>query len=150
MNRSTSHFIALLFNAQSYLEWKSYADEQDPLDSGGQFSNSHSESLSALSNADVLLAADVCYLIDLIPCLVKTVKRFLQLQPNASSVKKCAIFATTLRNKTTFDSFVDNLRNEGISCVFLHQSEIEQLPNIFPLYYVQPRSHIRICKLTIE
>ncbi len=132
---------------KSYLEWNSFANGQDPvLCSGSRFSSTHGESVSSLFNAEVLLAADVCYLVDVIPSLVQTVKLFLQEQPDDEK-HKCAYFATTLRNKKTFDVFVEHLLKNGIFCKFLDQDKVEQLPNIFPSYYVQPRSDIRICKL---
>ena len=98
-----------------------------------------------LSEAQVLLAADVVYDVCQIPDLVRCVKVLL-----SSSRDAKAIFATPFRNEKTFDLFTNQLHNEGIVSQFVDNDVIADLPSIFPCYFSQPRSDIRICTMTIE
>jgi hypothetical protein len=96
-------------------------------------------SVKALSQAHVLLAADVIYDVEVIASLARAVRRFL-----TSDDDKVAIFATTLRNRATFDAFENELLDQGILCKYIEGEILESVPYIFPVYHVQPRSDIRI------
>lgn len=133
-----------------YLEWDAYAFADDPGEDIGGIDNNRvietqADSSVALTNAHVLLAADVAYDIEVLPSLAKVVRRFL-----ASGPSKLAIIATTLRNKKTFDALESELKKNGISCDYVKTSDMLELPHIFPCYYlVQPRTDVRICLMTV-
>ncbi len=83
-----------------YLDWNAYGDESNqrpeailPLD------DRMLTSCKALSEADVLLAADVAYDSSVIGCLAKTVRTFLTV--DSSGGPKQVLFAKNLRNKQT-------------------------------------------------
>ena len=99
-----------------------------------------------ISEAHILLAADVVYDVIQIPALVRCVKVLL-----SSSRDAKAIFATTFRNEKTFALFTNQLHNEGIVSQFVDKEVMENLPvpSIFPCYFPQPRSDIRICTCTM-
>lgn len=126
-----------------YLDWEQFADEGTPVDLSLKYG------AVRISDADVLLAADVVYDWKAIPDLVRTTRRLL-LQPNAvaTSARK-AIFATTYRNKETFDFFECELQKGGISCDYVPKEEIDSLDRIFPCYFIQAREEVRICTMSI-
>ena len=101
-------------------------------------------SIKAISKADVLLAADVVYDVDFIPDLVSTVSKFL----NQAGNERIAIFATTYRNEKTFSIFERQLEKHQIVCVYEHS--LEHLPNIFPCYWNQSRSDVRVCTMRMK
>jgi len=101
---------------------------------------------TALSQAQVLFAADVAYDIAVIPYLAQTVHRFLSFGDS----DKVAIFATTLRNRTTFDAFEQHLYERGIACDYVESETLENMPYIFPVYNVQPRTDVRICFMRLR
>lgn len=94
-------------------------------------------------NADVLVAADVVYDRSIIPALISCVSKLLSDSPD-----KLAVFATTFRNEKTFNLLEEKLKEEGIRCSYAPRSHIESLPRIFPCYFVQPRTDVRICTMT--
>jgi len=124
-----------------YLEWSEYSNAND--------------SLFAVSDAEILLAADVVYDVLYIPNLVRTVKRLLQegkKTDNAETAdtphfERKAIFATTFRNAETFFLFTSELRNEGIKCEYTDTQTMKNLAQIFPCYFNQPREDVRICTM---
>ncbi len=85
--------------------------------------------------ADVLIAADVVYTVECIPDLVATVSKFL-------SAGGSALFATTYRNRSTFALFESELEKKRITCAYKSQND---MPLVFPCYFNQPRSDVRIC-----
>jgi len=87
--------------------------------------------------ADVLIAADVVYTVECIPDLVATVNKFL-----SSGSSSYALFATTYRNKSTFALFERELKRKRITCACKSQDE---MPYVFPCYFNQPRSDVKIC-----
>ena len=107
-------------------------------------------SIQALSKANVLLAADVVYDVDCIPDLVSTVSKFLSQSKVAEDDEKIAIFATTFRNKSTFNLFEEELEKNNVLCAYYDQSMIDELPNIFPCYWNQPRTDVRICTMRLK
>ena len=107
-------------------------------------------SIQALSKANVLLAADVVYDVDCIPDLVSTVSKFLSQSKGAEDDEKIAIFATTFRNKSTFNLFEEELEKNNVLCAYYDQSMIDELPNIFPCYWNQPRTDVRICTMRLK
>ena len=135
-----------------YLEWTECVEGDDE-NSPREISTSES---FQFSNAEVLLAADVVYDASQIPSLVRSVK--VLLSPGSSDAtstigaaeKRKAIFATTFRNEKTFALFTSELRREGISCNYVEKEAIASLPNIFPCYFTQPRSDVRICTMTMD
>lgn len=120
---------------QGYLDWEQYAKDPSEYRAHHQ---SMKRSVEALSQAHVLLAADVIYDVEVITSLAWAIRQFL------TSHDKVAIFATTLRNRATFDAFENELLDQGISCKYIEREILEKVPYIFPLYHVQPRSDIRI------
>ncbi|KAL7525870.1 hypothetical protein ACHAWF_001541 [Thalassiosira exigua] len=107
------------------------------------------DSNAALSNADVLLAADVVYDANCIPDLVATVSRFLSLIENTdASPERVAIFATTFRNEKTFGLFEKELEGQNIVCEY--DQSTTDLPNIFPCYFNQPRTDVRVCTMKMK
>ena len=135
-----------------YLEWTECAE------GGGDDENSRRAISTSepfqFSEAEVLLAADVVYDASQIPSLVQSVKVLLSSGrvgvTNDAAEKRKAIFATTFRNEKTFALFTNELRREGISCNYVEKEVIANLPNIFPCYFTQPRSDVRICTMTME
>ena len=109
-------------------------------------------SSEAISKADVLLAADVVYDRNCIPDLVSTVCKFLSqtnhLDDSEGNAHRIAIFATTFRNKDTFALFEKELENHNIVCAYDHS--LEELPNIFPCYWNQPRADVRVCTMSLS
>jgi hypothetical protein len=95
-------------------------------------------------DAEVLVAADVAYDIDLNTALSKSVYRFL-----SGGEDRVAIFAMTLRNQYTFESFECDLKRLGIQCKYEDKEIVDNLPKIFPVYHVQPRSDVRIIKMSL-
>mmetsp|Transcript_18767 Transcript_18767/g.33965 ORF Transcript_18767/g.33965 Transcript_18767/m.33965 type:complete len:100 (+) Transcript_18767:884-1183(+) len=94
-----------------------------------------------MSEAQVLLGADIVYDVPVIPCLAQTIKGFL----STKEEEKIAIFATTLRKKDTFDAFELQMMKQGIECEYVESEMLESMPYTFPVYNVQPRSDVRIC-----
>ena len=106
-------------------------------------------SCKALSEADVLLAADVAYDSSVIGCLAQTVRTFLT--GDSSGGPKQVLFAKNLRNKETSNLLERELENVGIrSRVLATGHACEELPVTFPTKFVQPRSDIRICSLELD
>ena len=103
---------------------------------------SERSSIEAISKADVLLAADVVYDVNCIPDLVSTVSKFLN---QAGESERIAIFATTYRNERTFSIFENQLETHQIVCEY--KQSLEHLPNIFPCYWNQSRSDVRVCTM---
>ncbi len=118
------------------------------------FHQSYQNSFTIASNADVLIAADVVYDRSVIPQLVQVVKSLLTSSSSSSKNKseKVAIFATTFRNADTFALFENELEkcDDDICCDYVDSDGIDKLPNIFPCYHQQPRSHVRICIITVK
>mmetsp|Transcript_29875 Transcript_29875/g.64407 ORF Transcript_29875/g.64407 Transcript_29875/m.64407 type:complete len:460 (+) Transcript_29875:133-1512(+) len=156
------------------LEWGEYSNKQNGDDdvndavvdvSGHAIGHPWANSIKALSNADVLIAGDVVYLVEAIPDLVATVCKFLSNHNHShghNSVhhhhsdndngdinrnERVAIFATTYRNKKTFNLFENELEKRSIVCVY---HSIESLPNIFPCYFNQPRTDVRVCTMRMK
>jgi len=103
---------------------------------------SEQSSIEAISKADVMLAADVVYDVNCIPDLVSTVSKFLD---NQTGSERIAIFATTYRNERTFGIFENQLEKHHIICEY--EQSLEHLPNIFPCYWNQSRSDVRVCTM---
>ncbi|KAK1739580.1 lysine methyltransferase [Skeletonema marinoi] len=95
--------------------------------------------------ADVLIAADVVYTVECIPDLVATVSKFLS--SGSSTNAKVALFATTYRNRSTFALFERELEKKRIMCAYKSQ---DKMPYVFPCYFNQPRSDVRICTMTLS
>jgi predicted nicotinamide N-methyase len=95
-----------------------------------------------LGSADLLIAADVVYAREVIPDLVTTVRKFL-----SSGSSKVALFATTHRNRQTFELFEQELERKGIICKYTSHST---LGYVFPCYFNQPRSDVRICTMRLS
>lgn len=111
-----------------YLEWGEYA---------AQDFCSHS--------ADVLIAADVVYTVECIADLVATVSVFLS--SGGKKNDRFALFATTYRNRNTFALFETELEKKRIMCNYKSQDD---MPHVFPCYFNQPRSDVRICTMTLS
>lgn len=98
-------------------------------------------------NSDVIIAADVVYDRSVIPQLIQVVRNILSV-----SKQKIAIFATTYRNADTFALFQNEIErsNDHLVCNFIDSDVLESMPYIFPCYYRQPRSHVRICIISVK
>eukprot|EP00520_Triparma_pacifica_P001587 CAMPEP_0118663898 /NCGR_PEP_ID=MMETSP0785-20121206/17701_1 /TAXON_ID=91992 /ORGANISM="Bolidomonas pacifica, Strain CCMP 1866" /LENGTH=309 /DNA_ID=CAMNT_0006557721 /DNA_START=117 /DNA_END=1044 /DNA_ORIENTATION=- len=94
----------------SHLDWEEV---------GGSKSSS---CCAALSSSEVLLAADVVYDVDVLPHLTKVVRLFL-----LSEKAEVAIFATTLRNESTFNLFIECLKKENVQYQELIDYEHEEI-----------------------
>lgn len=94
--------------------------------------------------AEVVIAGDVEYDVKENPALVSTLDHLL----SDPSCERIAIFATLLRNQATFALFKAELESKGIICSFARKDDIDSLDHLFPCYYDQPRSDIRICIMT--
>jgi hypothetical protein len=118
--------ISQFYCHQGRLEW-------------GEHSNSDVSTISAFENADIMIAADVVYAVECIPDLVSSVCKFL-----SSGFNKLALFATTHRNRITFSLFETELEKKKIVSQYMSQ---DSLPCVFPCYFNQPRTDVRICIL---
>ena len=104
------------------------------------------DTFQAFSQADILIAADVCYDINAIDCLVNVVKKFLAESPTS----KQAIFATTKRNVATFEFFLETICKYGMKYTWLARNgDCESLQRIFEGNYTQKRFDIQICCIQI-
>ena len=124
---------------------------EDSLDYSSHHVHNHpwADSLDALSRANILLAADLVYDVACIPDLVATVCKFLsqtQQSPDDDN-ERVAIFATTFRNKDTFALFEKELEERSITCEY---HSIDGLPNIFPCYWNQPRTDVRVAHMKLK
>lgn len=136
------------------LEWGEYSNIQNENEhtlgvNGHARGSPWADSIEALSKADVLLAADVIYDVNSIPDLIATVSKFLSqtIMHSDGIDERVAIFASTYRNENTFALFEKELEEKNI--VFVYHS-LEDLPNIFPCYFNQPRSDIRVCTMRMK
>lgn len=131
------------------LEWGDYSSSQ--YENNAIAANKHEppwgDSIEAVSKAGVLIAADVVYDVDCIPTLVATVSNFLR-KPTHLDHERIAIFATTYRNEATFALFEKELEEQSIACTY--DNSIEDLPNVFPCYFTQPRSDVRVCRMEMK
>ncbi len=100
-----------------------------------------------LKSADLLIAADVVYARDVLPDLVTTVRKFLSSGSSSSPNDKVALFATTHRNRQTFELFEQELERKGIICQYKSHTTMEC---VFPCYFNQPRSDVRICTMRLS
>jgi hypothetical protein len=98
------------------------------------------------SRADILIAADVIYDIEVIDSLVGVVKSFLN---ESLSKKKQAIFAITKRNIASFELFLDKVQTYGIDCDWLI-TNCASLPKVFECTFTQERSDVQVARLTIQ
>ncbi|KAL9178608.1 hypothetical protein ACHAXT_001946 [Thalassiosira profunda] len=126
------------------LEWGEHDNDQIALEVGNASEPPWANSVEALSKADVLIAADVVYDPAVVPDLVATVSRFL----GANDNERSAIFATTFRNKDTFALFKRELDGKDIICTY--DNSLDDLPDIFPCYFNQPRSDVRVCTMKLQ
>jgi hypothetical protein len=132
--------LSLAQRPQAFLDWEIFSSD----------GSRETETMRSILNffddqADLLIAADVIYDITLVPLLAKLVKRFLSQRGG-----RRAIFATTLRNMVTFQSFEDQLKLHNVNCKYEPRSVIDELPRFFPIYFLQPRSDIRICDMILD
>jgi len=95
-----------------------------------------------LTKASVLLAADVAYIREAIHPLACTIAAFLR-------TGKYSLLATTRRNEETFGLLQNEMRDAGISWEEIC-SDCDLLPVYFPCRFNQPRSDVRIWKLTFS
>lgn len=162
-NKCTSyfHYISLfyrryliletmLFHLQGYLEWEEFSDDKHGKEDESVMVTTTPSihqpaqiSVDIANKADVLIAADVIYDRTFVPALVASVGRLL----SDDSPSK-AIFGSTFRNEKSFAFFEHELRKEGIEFSYAPRDELEAIPYIFPCYFDQPRSDVRICVMT--
>ena len=130
---------------KGYLEWNAFA-RGDVKENDVELTEANlRDNINALSNSDLLIAADVVYDITDLESLVSVVSYFLK----RSRGSKQAIFAITKRNMKTFNAFLGHLETLGISRTWLADcKKCGELPVLFPHNFNQPRSHICIASLT--
>ena len=160
--------------SQGYLEWGEFSDvDGDSRSNVGkedgkstkieqQGTSIHqlaSVSLEISKSADVLIAADVVYNPDAIPALSRAVERLLSHTDSTCTLdsshdvpihEKIAIFATNFRNADTFAFFESEISGKGIECIYASRDELDAMPNIFPCYFFQPRTDVRICIMKVK
>lgn len=107
----------------------------------GEFDND----CHCLNYADMLIAGDVVYARECIPDLVDTVIKFLSSGSRVNN-SKVALFATTHRNRSTFQLFETELEKKGIICKHIISHDTMY---IFPCYFNQPRSDVRLCTMAL-
>lgn len=78
----------------------------------------HSQACALAQNLhpDVIIGADVVFDPSLVPPLVATIKLLLSVDAERPSDRH-ALIALTIRNQTTFDLFMETIRNEGLIIV---------------------------------
>ena len=126
------------------------------------FNQSIAHSLSISMESDVYIAADVIYDRSVIPPLVQVVKMLLTTTSSSSSSSsptctecndnKIAIFATTLRHEVTFEFFQSEVQKctSHLQCEYVDDDYLKNMPYIFPFYFLQPRTHVRICIISVK
>jgi len=133
------------------LEWSEFANHDNPT-----LTNEESKIL----NSDILIVGDVVYDRSVIPDLVQVVRCILRqsvvhqggcknndAKSKDSASSKMAVFATTYRNAATFDLFRQEIFKCNIHC---EEASKSNLPNLFPCYFQQPRSDVRIFLMTLK
>ena len=129
-------FVCLLPFKKGYLEWEAFA---------GNVDNNRNKNIE-FSRADILIAADVIYDIEVIDSLVGIVKSFLS---ESLSRTKQAIFAITKRNIASFELFLHKVRTYGIDCDWL-VTNCDTLPKVFECTFTQERSDVQVARLTVQ
>jgi len=124
------------------LEWSDYSNTQKD----GELISASSDYQTSIEELDLLLAADVVYDVSCIADLVKTVSKFLSCNPGER--ERIAIFATPFRKKSTFALFEKELERNHIVCTY--EPSLELLPNVFPCYWNQPRTDVRVATMRLK
>lgn len=100
-----------------------------------------------LTEADVLIAADVIYDVAVIEDLVAVIKYFLLADP----MEKEVILAITRRNLATFELFLQSLRSFDISSEWIADGQdCNSLPKVFKCNFNQSRLDVRIASLKLK
>ena len=157
---------------QGYLEWGAYsANSNVSIDTKLKDMNDNKHDINeSKSYHNVLLAADVVYNSDEIPNLVLAVKAFFvnnnnyrasnmsdsvrnstemigndDKNSNSENGDALAVLATTYRNEKTFELFLSEMdKHNDIQRENISKQVVENLVHVFPCYFDQPRSDIRI------
>lgn len=135
-------YLIFVHQFQGHLEWKSFADPNYKVHVE---TNSHEQTKHPFWKAQVLIAADVIYDVNVIDSLVTVVKRFL----TESSHVKEAIFAVTRRNHKTFSLFLEHLMTHKICCSYLLES-CENLNKVFRCKFSQDLGDVQIARLYVS
>ena len=90
------------------------------------------------------MAADVVYDTGAIGVLADTVRRFL-----SDKRGRTAVFATSVRNRATFDTFEEALEKRGVGRRYESEDTLGRIPQVFPIYHLHPRNGIRVCTMTL-
>jgi hypothetical protein len=150
---------------QGHLDWVTFADSIDNHQAIGNGENQFSAlTLQEFTNAQILIAADVLYDVNVIDSLVMVVKRFLSVttatttttttseKPSERLVvqkEKLVILAVTRRNVTTFGLFLDVMEQHGIGYRYL-ATNCAEWPPIFGCNFPQGRGDVQIIQLTYQ
>ncbi|KAG1702479.1 hypothetical protein DVH05_009429 [Phytophthora capsici] len=96
---------------------------------------------------DVLLAGDCVYDVGAFPPMMHVLQSFLgDEEGTARHPKRVAIFAATIRNQKTFQTFLDQLAEHSIDYVDITTASLEKMgKQIFPY---PNRDQIRLCRLS--
>jgi protein-lysine N-methyltransferase EEF2KMT len=108
---------------------------------------------------DVLLAGDCVYDVAAFPPLVRVLQTFLGDEDHEESMepvgnndiqgktpRRIAIFAATVRNQPTFQTFLDTLAKQQITYEDITQASLTRMGAV-PLFPYDNREQIRLCKL---
>ncbi|KAF1317493.1 putative methyltransferase, partial [Globisporangium splendens] len=101
---------------------------------------------------DILLAGDCVYDVASFPSLVRVLQAFLGPTTTATAAEhsareRKAIFASTIRNQTTFQAFLDQLAVFEITYTDITTSALEQM-GVKQMFAYENRGQIRLCELT--
>jgi predicted nicotinamide N-methyase len=101
--------------------------------------------LTAVANANVLLAADVIYDGSVVPSLVRLIHYFFESQSLSIARPKNVLFAATLRHQSSMELLEKELASRQMTLNLLASGQdCDELPRLFPTKFVQPRSDVRI------
>lgn len=95
---------------------------------------------------DVLLAGDCVYDVAAFPSLVRVLNAFLSNEAGDDKLPRTAVFASTIRNRTTFQAFLDQLHAHGI--VYVDVTDAALITMGDQRYRYDNRDQIRLCELT--
>jgi predicted nicotinamide N-methyase len=137
--------------SSGYLEWGEFGNGIDEnLNPEAAVNPLLVPSADHLIQGDTLIAADVVYDKAILSPLVRTIWYFLT-ATTSSPHEKTAIFATTIRNQSTFQLFQEQLHSQGISSqILLSRKECGNLQLVFPMNFIQPRSDVVIYSLHLQ
>ncbi|TMW60087.1 hypothetical protein Poli38472_000129 [Pythium oligandrum] len=103
---------------------------------------------SVESQPDILLAGDCVYDVAVFPYLVRVLQVFLgsETEQDGSQPRRVGIFAATIRNQATFQTFLDTLKQYRIEYEDITVESTKKMSDT-PLFPYENREQFRLCKL---